>query len=436
MARRRYIGGDDEDGDYAAFLASRQPREDLFARALQLMQLQRQEKTSAEDRAFRERQAQAEEMYRQGQLAISERGETRQEKAAADALEREKTARIQEGMNRGEDVAYRTRQEQVAADKEVAAKAEKEQAQQQKIFEAAVDKGLIKPGDPEWEEWIKDLDPQAAARLTRVEGLKKEAAFKKGSEAYAQMPEKGRKALKAGGKNAATYLQEVGGPEVYKRILAEEQQRQVTEAPKPNLTPTVTTPQITPGTGNYGTTSIPTTYNYGTGTQVIPPVGGITGPVTTPAEIPTPAPLYNEPYANEADITNRINADPRFRPAEDIMMEKLRDWWKGPGIENAPGPPQYGSVTPQAPVEDPALYMQRGQQQINPEVYMPQAQPAAAAEGPGFVDWLMGLAGNWRQQAGAEQERLPYTYGDVLPPSQPLPTPIPQRGRLADILQQ
>ena len=35
--RRRIIGGDDEDGDYAAFLASRQPQQDPMAMAMKLL---------------------------------------------------------------------------------------------------------------------------------------------------------------------------------------------------------------------------------------------------------------------------------------------------------------------------------------------------------------------------------------------------------------
>jgi hypothetical protein len=169
---------------------------------------------------------------------------------------------------------------------------------------------------------------------------------------------------------------------------------------------------------------------------VIPPIGGITEPITagaygTTAADVIPAPLYKEPYANEADITNRINTDPRFRPAEDIMLENLKNWWNQPSATSQAQP--QAEVVPQA--QAAPYEMPRGQQVVNPEVYMPRTDtpnvPAAApSEGqPGFMDWLMNLV-----KEKSDQRELPFTYGNVLPPSQPLPTPVQRTGDIYDIL--
>jgi hypothetical protein len=146
-----------------------------------------------------------------------------------------------------------------------------------------------------------------------------------------------------------------------------------------------------------------------------PPPTPQTQPTASQPEV-SPPPLYETPYTNEADIANRINTDPRFQPAEDVLAQKLKAWW------NQPPAPQ---ISPGSfpSVED---LIARSQYQAPPE-------PVPQAREPGFVDWLMGLIGNVQQQNVAATQELPWTYGNPLPGSQPLPTPYPQPG-LQDIL--
>jgi hypothetical protein len=335
MARR--IGG---GGGLAAFLAneSRNDREDSgvnpFAMAMQLLGMQTERRERAEDLAFKERGAEAERLWREGQLDIGRRSEAREEKEAEDRLTREKTEDIQKQMDRAEDVAFRGRQEQTAAEKEAAERTRKEQEQRQALFEKALDKDLIKPGTPEYDEWIKDLDPGFVERTGRIEGLQKEKLYGEKLKKYRELTPKVREKI---GKTPAS-IEEFGGPEIYKRIL--EAERQTT--PVETAPPAPTLPSQQQRFGNYGTTAQQEApaYSYVTrNPQAIPAVGGITEPVAVPQEA---AFAYEEGYPSAqpdymygiqtpipADVINRVEADPRYMTAEQELLMKLRNWWGG-----------------------------------------------------------------------------------------------------------
>src|SRR5580765_76586 len=161
----------------------------------------------------------------------------------------------------------------------------------------------------------------------------------------------------------------------------------------------------------------------------------ITPPDITVAPPPVRPPPAGPPSALPPDA---------FPSVEDLIA---RSQYQAPAPQAAPQLPPSGPplVTPEVPPEyqpewqagsqvNPAVMMPRGEQQINPAVYMPRGgAPAPSPDlpgvpGQGFVDWLKSIV------SGGEEQRLPFTYGNPLPPSQPMPTPIPQRGSLRDIL--
>jgi hypothetical protein len=115
-------------------------------------------------------------------------------------------------------------------------------------------------------------------------------------------------------------------------------------------------------------------------------------------------------------------------------MENLKNWWNTPRATPTEAAPP--AIAP-PPAEVAPYEMPRGQQVVNPEVYMPRENvsniPASAPEPsagqPGFMDWLMNLV-----KSKSDQRELPFTYGNVLPPSQPLPTPVQRTGDIYDIL--
>ena len=135
----------------------------------------------------------------------------------------------------------------------------------------------------------------------------------------------------------------------------------------------------------------------------------------------------------------------------------------------------------------PSYQMQGGPQEVSAGVMMPTADMETSdmyqsalnqpAQGPGFVDWLLSMiqggggppqtqappqlnttvAGGYQPPAtfsrqglpattsaddllrtllsqGGESQRLPFTYGSPFPPTQPMPTPIPQRGSFEGLL--
>ena len=69
--RRRIIGGDDEDGDYAAFLASRQPQQDPMAMAMKLLNFAQGQQTDAQKQALDERQQAAWRSIRRDSWALN-----------------------------------------------------------------------------------------------------------------------------------------------------------------------------------------------------------------------------------------------------------------------------------------------------------------------------------------------------------------------------
>jgi hypothetical protein len=186
--------------------------------------------------------------------------------------------------------------------------------------------------------------------------------------------------------------------------------------------------------------------------------GDIQGPVQQQgpaAPQAPPRPLYETPYANEADIANRINADPRFQLEPEASIARFKNWWNQPSAPSSVPPGSFPSVedlvarsryqTPPSPTSvampeatpmpnqvNPAAMMPGGQQQVAPNLQL--GSPEQARE-PGFVNWLMNLVNGTQQQNVAAAQEMPWTYGrQVLPTSQPLPTPYP--AEFQDILQQ
>ena len=117
----------------------------------------------------------------------------------------------------------------------------KGQEAQQGTFEKAMEKGLLTDPSGKFttmgEEWLKDLDPQAADRFKKVAGIQAEQTYQKNLKSYKALTPKQRAALEKPGSEAEK-IEELGGPRDLQEDLAETQQAQ----PKPDLTPTTATP--------------------------------------------------------------------------------------------------------------------------------------------------------------------------------------------------
>ena len=240
MARRGHIGGGRQGFQISPidFLSGGGGEgNDVTKMAMALMGYG---KGGPQDRAIEERQQQAEEMWRQGQLDISRRGEDRQEKAAAAELARQEAERLQHVTERGEDVAYREKVLKSGEEEKAANLRQKEQDAALGTFEKAMEKGYLTDTSGKFttmgEEWSKDVDPKAVARLQTVAKLEGDKKYGEKLKAYKALTPKQKKALEAPGSEAK--IEELGGPEVYQRMLAETQPQ---AQAKPNLTPGVST---------------------------------------------------------------------------------------------------------------------------------------------------------------------------------------------------
>src|SRR5580765_6650168 len=150
----------------------------------------------------------------------------------------------------------------------------------------------------------------------------------------------------------------------------------------------------------------------------------VTPTVTPPAVTVAPPPVRPPPAGPPSALPPAVTASPPLVTPE-VPPEYQPEWQQA--IPTQPQPQWQAS-----PQVNPSVYMPRGTEQMNPAVYMPRGGAPApdlpGVHGQGFVDWLKSIV------SGGEEQRLPFTYGNPLPPSQPMPTPIPQRGSLRDIL--
>jgi hypothetical protein len=191
----------------------------------------------------------------------------------------------------------------------------------------------------------------------------------------------------------------------------------------------VTASSVGPATvGNYGPMAAPEApeYRYGTGTRVIPAVGGIEKPVTVPAEFryeegyPSAKPnyMYGIKTPIPADVINRVESDPRYRSAEQDVLLAIKDWWnreRAPSEAiNAVGsevtPYRYGTGAQEVPPTTEAAppFVSSGG---------PSAMPGVIQQ-PGFLENLLNQISDYTasRPERVPAERYPYPIGHGVPP--------------------
>ena len=382
MARRAQIGGD--DGDYAAFLASRQQQADpRMAMALQIMGLMDKQQSEQQRQALDERQQAWLEKNQAGQLGIEQLKQKAAETEYQSLAEARKAATASEAQKRIDEAAKEaaTEKQQAANLDYLKTKADRDAAVE--VFKNAVEHGNLKEGTPQYEILAEAAMPGYKEKSTAAKkgifeenvaaGLAKyQKATPKEREAYAKTP---------GAFGTATGLPQDIYDEVLKRA-----NMQVAQPGAPAA--------ASPGEGRlplsrFAEQNVPTAPSSDifseTGVRIGPPLvdardyskfpGSVEDlirassgqplpelqfvqPRQPVANAPAPAPsnFYEEGYPSAkpdymygiqtpvaADVINKYANDPRFTPVEDELMAKLKGWWnqpKAPVASGLPFPPQ------------------------------------------------------------------------------------------------
>ena len=411
MARRRQQY---EDEDEAYFAQQEDPR---ARTAMQLLGMMQEMGKSAESRAINERQQAALEAYQQGQLEHSAAQERRLMETLAESKRSEAEKETIRQRELGEERAHRAEREK-KEDEEKATKAAKEAKDDAvEAIDKLVSRQVITP--EEARARYDKLDPEMAevAKGIKAQGLAKKV-------------ESGREIYKtASPKQRAMYKKDpsgLGGADVLAVLEQEEQAAASKEhgatgswedtAPRPRLEPTV---NESVGYGRAPQTVAPQVYDYG-GTRTVPPVGGITEPVTVPQETefayeegyPSAQPNYgyglvNQPVA--ADVINRYEGDPRFMTAEEELFRKAMNLFGGGNTE------QIEAVPPEEFINAPPEF-------VYEEGY-PSAMPGKVeAQESGLLDLMLAKIAEARNAPSRKWGHGAWTppIGSGLPPPRPI----------------